>query len=663
MLIGIDTGGTFTDLVLYDGRTARTVKVPSTPDDFARGVLDAIDQALGNASHSFTLVHASTVATNALLEGKVARAALLTTRGCRDVLAIGRQQRPALYDLHAAQQVPLIPRSLRREVKERISAEGEVLQTFTESVVDEQLTRWQTQGIDTLAVCLLFSFLRPEHEKAIARLARKRGFSVSLSSEILPEFREYERTSTTVINACVSPIMRRYIQRIAQQVKRRGAERLRIVQSNGGSLSARAAGDTAVHTLLSGPAAGVAGAFACAQQALSTEHPNCITFDMGGTSTDVALLNGEIATTTEMDIAGYPARVPMIDIHTVGAGGGSIARIDAGGALLVGPESVGADPGPACYGKALHASVTDANVVLGRIVPAHFLGGKKALHMDRSQAALSSVAKSMGTDIPSAASAIVRIVNANMERAIRVISVERGYDPRHFTLLSFGGAGGLHAFEVAEALHIPRVLIPRHPGVLSAWGTLSMDVMKDYSRTVMCRDPRRAKKTIHRALGAMTKEATRAMRAEGFTETACHWEHRVDLRYAGQSFELSIPLAQHDDWEQVVATTETAFHARHRERYGHAAEGTPIEWVTVRTRVRGKVTKPKAQPIASGRSSSNTAKLGAYQGHPIYDREELLAGHKVRGPALLVESFATTWLPKDWHVTVDTFGHMHGKQR
>lgn len=657
MLIGIDTGGTFTDLVLFDGQHVRTCKVPSTPEGFSRGVLDAIQDA--QPDDSFTLVHASTVATNALLERKLARAALITTHGFRDVLEIGRQTRPELYNLATMRPPPLIPRSLRKQVRERVSATGKVLQPLNEAEVEKVMATLAKQRVDIVAVCLLFSFLHPAHEKQIAAAARRHGLKVTRSSEVLPEFREFERTSTTVVNACVSPVMQTYVKRLARNAKQTGARQLRIVQSNGGSLSVRAAGESAVHTLLSGPAAGVAGALAVAQTALETESPQVISFDMGGTSTDVALLNGDVPITTEADVAGWPVRVPMMDIHTVGAGGGSIATLDAGGALQVGPESAGADPGPACYGMGTRPTVTDANLVLGRIVPDHFLGGRKRVDREAAAEALAPLAQRMNMDIESVATAVIRIVNANMERAIRVISVERGHDPRDFTLLSYGGAGGLHVCELARSLRIPRVLIPRHPGVLSAWGALAMDVTKDYSRTVLQVDARPNDRRIERAFRQLESQARRELRKEGFPDAKIILSRSVDLRYAGQSYELpvSLPAGRFDATHRRAG--EAAFHAAHEQRFGHAEPDLPVEWVTLRVRATGPVAKPQQEPIQRGGRSARGARLSKQGDVEVMERERLCAGNEWQGPVLLVEDFATTWIPSGWQVRVDKWGHLH----
>ncbi|MCS6860588.1 MAG: hydantoinase/oxoprolinase family protein [Abditibacteriales bacterium] len=667
MRIGIDTGGTFTDLILYaessDGQPRLlTHKVPSTPPDFSAGVLRGLRELLTGAALGqvrYDLIHGSTVATNALLERKGAKTALVTTRGFRDVLEIGRQTRAEIYNLNVERPAPLVSRPLRLEVTERVDAQGNVLTPLRASEVERVLDRLERRGVESVAVCLLFSFLHPQHEQRIAALARKRGFFVSASCEVLPEFREYERTSTTVVNAYVSPVMSRYLSQLASAAQQEGAAHVRIMQSNGGSISAQAAGARAVHTLLSGPAAGVLGALHVARQALG-ERPNLITFDMGGTSTDVSLCVGDVRVTTEGSVGGLPVRVPMMDIHTVGAGGGSIACVDAGGALRVGPQSAGADPGPVCYGKGEQVTVTDANLILGRIDPERFLGGRMRLDVERTRAFMSSWVQAFmrGLEVSDAARAIVRVVNSNMERAMRVISVERGYDPREFTLLSFGGAGGLHACALAESLRIPRVLIPVHPGLLSAWGCVASDVVKDFARTVMLPASERASRGVRSVFAALEREGVGTLRREGFAPNDIVLMRSLDLRYVGQSYEITTPFAGN-----VAATVQT-FHRLHEQHYGHCAPDEPVEIVTARVRAVGRVRPPRLQPIERGTADARAAivtrrRLGVTsEVATIYDREQLKAGNAIIGPALVVEPYATTLVPPRWRGTVDRWGNI-----
>ncbi|MFC2172772.1 hydantoinase/oxoprolinase family protein [Acidobacteriota bacterium] len=670
MHIGVDTGGTFTDFVLFRGGRVLTTKVPSTPRDFSQGVLTGLQDllALNNAAPSerssgpkrpsFTLVHSSTVGTNALLERKGATTALITTKGFRDVLEIGRQTRPELYNLMVTKSPPLVPPSLRLEVDERVACDGSIIAGLKDADVGKILDTLTRHKVESVAICLLFSFIKPGHEQALARAARKRGFAVSASCHILPEFREYERTSTTVVNAYISPVVGRYIRRLGRHAGRLGAENLRIVQSNGGSLSGRAAAQRGVATLMSGPAAGVIGAVALARQTFTgrsrskQDRLRLITFDMGGTSTDVCLVDGDIQVTTESVVAGHPVRVPMLDIHTVGAGGGSLAHLDMGGALHVGPQSSGADPGPACYGKGDAPAVTDANLLLKRISPEHFLGGRMPLEIGRSERAFQRLAGQMETTIRSASRAVIRIVNANMERAIRVISVERGYDPREFTLASFGGAGGLHAFELAAALKIPRVFIPRNPGVIAAWGALTCDVIKDYSQTLMITPSRSGAARLDAAFSRLAKKATDDLMREGFEDRIVAMERTCDLRYEGQSYELTVPAP--GDLADVIS----AFHRAHELRYGHSDPAEPVEIVTARLRGIGRNDKPGLLPIKKGRTDARGARIAKRDGMSLYDRALLLAGNRVAGPALIVEDFATTLVPTNWRGEVDKYGNM-----
>ena len=674
MHIGVDTGGTFTDLLLWDGRRLRAHKVPSTPQDFSEGVLRGIAEILGeNGADSFDVTHSATVATNALLERKGARTALITTRGFRDVLEIGRQARPSLYDLLADRPPALVPRRLRLEVAERIDARKQVVRPLKVGEVEDVLDRLTEKNVESVAICLLFSFLHPKHERMIARAARRRGLTVSVSSEILAEFREYERTSTTVVNAYVAPIMQGYIRRLDRSLRTMGARQWRIVQSNGGSLSPKSAGEQAVHTLLSGPAAGVIGALSVARMALAgrqSEAGKIITFDMGGTSTDVSLIAGARAAgstagtagssrsagagavTTEGSVAGCPVRVPMLDIHTVGAGGGSIAHLDPGGALHVGPRSAGARPGPACYGVGDDVTVTDANLILGRIEPDRFLGGRIDLDEPRAERAMRRLARRLGTSTPAAARSVVRIVGANMERALRVISIERGYDPREFTLVSFGGAGGLHACELAAALHIPRVLIPFNPGVLSAWGGLVCDVIKDYSRTVMLSGGADAQPRIQRVVRELEVQARREMGGEAPRGAKCILSCSLDLRYVGQAFELNVPYAG------KLSVAIKRFHADHARRYGHADVNAVVEVVTVRVRATGTLRKPALQTIPRGPADARRAICAKRSQMTLYNHGKLRAGNPLAGPALVVGPFATTWIPKEWRGTIDRWGNV-----
>ncbi len=659
-ILGVDIGGTFTDLVLLlpDG-TLRIHKRLSTPDAPARGFLHGLDEM--HAPTTAAVAHGTTVATNALLEGKTARTALITTHGFRDLLRIGRQNRPHLYRLTFAPPQPPVPDELTFTVRERVSATGEVLCPLSAEEVEAALEAALAGGAESLAVCLLFSFLHPAHEQAIGAQARARGLFVSLSSDILPEFREFERASTTVLNAAVAPIMSRYLGDLDTALRRRGHPALWVMQSSGGMLSAAHAAQEAVRTALSGPAAGVIGAVAVARQA---GIRRVITFDMGGTSTDVALADGAVQRTTEGQIAGWPMRLPMIDIHTVGAGGGSIAWVDAGGSLRVGPQSAGSAPGPACYGLGGTAfTVTDANLLLGRLPAAHFLGGRMRLDADAARQAAQPLAAALGLSVPDLAEGVLRVANAAMEQAIRVISVERGHDPRDFTLVPFGGAGPMHALELAQALRIRRVLVPRHPGVLSALGLVLADFVRDYSQTVMWPLETLQPEALQAALDALQARGTADLQAEGFPTGRIRLEPALDLRYRGQSYELTVPLTALQA-ERIAAD----FHAAHARRYGYAQPGAPIEVVNLRLTARGLRPAPSFAPLPQAPSPDPAGAVLATQPMrfhgrpyptPILDRERLCAGHRLHGPALLVQPDATVVIPPGWEGTVDVFGHVH----
>lgn len=665
--LGVDVGGTFTDLVYFDGRDIRIFKLLSTKANPAAALLAGMS-ALAVAGDAI-VSHGTTVATNAVLEHQGARTALITTAGFRDVLAIGRQTRPALYRLKFPPRWLPVPEDLRFEVTERVAADGQVLIPLDEMAVAAVLDAIVAAGAEALAVCLLFSFANPAHEQTIGRLAAERGMSVSLSSAILPEFREFERTSTTVLNAYVSPLMARYLAALMAGLATHGfkaasaipaqqsatAHRLWIMQSSGGILDADTAQREPVRTLLSGPAAGVAGAFHVARLA---GYDHIITFDMGGTSTDVSLADGAIRRTTEGSIEGWPVRVPMLDIHTVGAGGGSIAWADAAGVLRVGPTSAGSEPGPACYGRGgQEFTVTDANLLLDRLAPEHFLGGRMALDRTAAEAAAARLARRLGLSTVALAEGTVRVAEAAMEQAIRVISVARGFDPRAFTLVPFGGAGPMHALTLATALGIGRVLVPRYPGVLSALGLTLADFTVDASRTVMRPLDGMTADELRAALAPVLAQVGRALVAQGFTPETMQLESALDLRYRGQSFELTVPAA---DGDPVAAAAR--FHAAHRQRYGYARPEAPVELVNVRATGRGVRAKPELPQAAAAASPDPTpAQVGQTRLRaggkwllaPVYERALLQPGQVLGGPALVVQEDATTVLFPGWQAEVD----------
>ena len=662
-LVGIDVGGTFTDFVwLIDGRL-EVHKAATTPADQSRAIVAGL-AALGVADEA-AVVHGTTIATNALLERRGARTALLTTEGFADVLAIGRQNRPHLYRLGQHRPPPLVPKERRFETPERLDAEGRVLIPLDEAAIRSLAGHLKRDAVESLAVVFLFSFQNPDHERHAARLIGEHlpALPISLSIDILPEYREYERTATTVINAYVRPLVGRYLQRLDAALDQRS---ISVMQSNGGTIGLAQASVQAARLVLSGPAGGVVGAFGLAQRALDTDTPRVLTFDMGGTSTDVALCPGAIPHTAESTVAGLPLRLPATEIHTVGAGGGSIARVDAGGVLRVGPESAGADPGPACYGRGGDApTVTDANLVLGRLDAGHFLGGSDALRLniEAARAALARLGEHLDLSPEATALGVLRVANATMERALRRVSVERGYDPRDYVLAPFGGAGPLHACDLADALGIRRLLVPLHPGVLSALGLLMADVVYDTSRAVL--QPLDALLTdpapLARTADALAEQVRAVLERERAATPAL--EALLDLRYAGQSYELEIPLALPVSPQHLRQAVDT-FHEDHARRYGYATPERPVEAVTLRVRGRLPGTRPTfaAEPLAD--TDAQTARLGhkpvwfdadGPTETPCYDRDALHHGHRFAGPALVFQYDTTLVIPPGWHARVDAW--------
>ena len=672
--VGIDVGGTFTDLVaVSESGRSHSCKVFSTPDDPSRGVLEGLTRLVAELDPTgetvpAEIVHGSTVATNAVLERTGARTALVTTEGFRDLLAIGRQDRPGLFDFDSSRPSPVVPAELSFEVRERVDGSGSVLVPLAEASIRSLVARLTELGVESVAVCLLFSFARPQHEQRIGELLSAAGLSVSLSAEVLPEFREYERASTTAINAYVSPILDRYLSRLKRGIE---GTPLRIMMSNGGSAGVDTARREAVRSILSGPAAGVVGAL---QVARNAGIERVIGFDMGGTSTDVTLLDGGIPTTSEGAVAGFPIRIPIVDIHTVGSGGGSIARVDAGGALRVGPESAGAEPGPVCYGRGgVHPTVTDANVVLGRLPADRFLGGDLPLDEAAAWAALGRLGRAAGfaaqgrrdrDTARAAALGVVRVANARMERALRAITVERGHDPRDFSLVSFGGAGGLHACDLARSLGIRSVLVTPVASVLSAQGMLVADVVKDYVRTTMLPGD-----TPYAELEAAARELAERGREdverEGSGVREIEVRPELDLRYEGQAFEIPVPLAP---------DFISRFHAEHERRYGHCEPGAPLEIVNLRLKAVGRVQAPPL-PSAAGPATEpapaalerkrtvvdgEAAAVGSVRvkNVPVYGLADLRSGHALGGPAIVSASDTTIWIGAADSAAVDRQGNL-----
>ena len=649
--VAVDTGGTFTDCVWIERGRVRMLKVFSTPGDPSFAIAEAVKEIAGR--NEVTLLHGTTVGTNAVLERKGARVAFVTTEGFEDAIEIGRQARPKLYDFFFERVQPLVPPEMRFGVAERTRPDG-----FIENNPDETALTTLTERIEKLrpqsvAVSLLFSFANPANELRVAEALQGLKVPLSLSHQILPEFREYERASTVVMNAYLQPVIERYLENLKKRISN---STVFIMQSSGGLASLRASVREPVRTVLSGPAGGVVGATAVGTR---LGRPDLITFDMGGTSTDVALVSGEPKPGNEGEIAGLPVRVPMLDIHTVGAGGGSIARFDAGGALRVGPESAGAEPGPICYGRGEEPTVTDANLLLGRLRSQDFLGGRFRLDLERTRElvqqwlAKQSSVEARRMSVEQFADGILRVVNANMEKAIRVVSVERGFDPRTFALLAFGGAGPLHGAALAEALSIPEVIIPAMPGALSAYGILVSDVVRDFSRTVLRSssagdDCTRDLEPIYVDL---EKAAVEAFQEEGWREKP-RFYRSADVRYRGQGYELNV---------QFTPRMLADFHAEHKKRYGYSHPQREVELVTVRLRA-AIPSKLKTADARFDRKNSRAELEHVWFGGRVLktvirDRDSLPASG-VSGPAVITEYSATTVVPPGWSARLARSGDL-----
>jgi N-methylhydantoinase A len=649
--IGVDVGGTFTDLVLADDAgTLRIVKVPSTPPDFQLAVLDAVAKALGagNGVRAARVVHGSTVATNALLQRAGEPVAFITTEGFRDMLLIGRQNRPSLYALRVSRPQPITARENWFTVRERVGASGEVVEPLRDEDVDRLIEAVRARGLRHAAVCLLFSFVNPVHERRVGERLTQAGVTASLSCDVLPEFREYERASTTAINAALRPAVQSYLHALHSGLPK-SVEALEIMHSGGGTFSAADAAANAAHLVLSGPAGGVIGAAHVAGQA---GFSDVITYDMGGTSTDVAtVLGGRPQWTTATKVDGLPIGLPMFDIHTVGAGGGSVAFLDAGGALRVGPRSAGASPGPACYARGgTEPTVTDANLVLGRILPDAFLGGAMPLDAGLARDAIAPLAAAMGKTETEAALGIVTVAEGNMAHAIRAVTARRGHDPRRFTLVTFGGAGGLHACALAEALDVPRVLVPPYCGVLSALGMVVAAPVVDVSQTVVHLGDQLDDARIAAECGRLNLLASQALPDERTAAVEVY----ADVRFRGQSHELKVRVGRPE-----MSAIESAFRADYEREFGRCPEGRAAELVTLRLRRVGEtpaLSLPLVAPAPStGRMVSLVNPAGRTVGATALERGALV-GQSVPGPLLVVDPEATTFVPENWTAT----GHERG---
>jgi len=671
MHVGVDTGGTFTDLVAFDPRSKQLSihKVSSTPGNPALAVVQALAAVLQDGckpSDVAYLVHGTTVATNAVLEGKWAKTALITTQGFADVLEIGRQNRPELHNFFTQKPTPLIPRHLRFEVAERLDHQGNVLVPLDESSVKALIPRLRRAGVDSIAVVLLFSYLNPKHERRVRQMLEHLAIPIILSCETLPEFREYERTSTTALNAALVPVVDRYLQALDEETRRLGIKTSwRILQSNAGVASAAFARKLPVSLLLSGPAGGVEGSRFVGRQ---TGFANLITLDMGGTSCDVSLIHqGHPRLTGEGQIDRRPVRTPMVDIHTIGAGGGSIAWIDAGGALRVGPQSAGAAPGPVCYGRGgTEPTVTDAQLALGRLDPKTPLGDIVELDLQAAKLAIMQrIARPLNLSLEQAASGILAVADAHMERAIRLMSIERGHDPRKFALLAFGGAGPLHAVTLAARLGIPRVILPHAAGVLSAFGLLTADLAHHFVHTVLQREGRIRWKALNDQYAAFEAQGRQRLASDGVASKRMKFYRSADVRYAGQSFELPVPVPARTLGPRDLAKIKAGFHKAHLAQYGHANAQESIEIVNLRLKAIGTVDKPSfpklkekaAKPKPLGHRKVFFSQTGWAQ-CPCFERESMRYPVKLRGPAILAGKESTAVLFPRHIATADPYGHL-----
>jgi N-methylhydantoinase A len=688
--LGIDIGGTFTDAILVDEATGATriAKVPSTPADPSVGFMDAarriLDEAGVRPAALRLVIHGTTVATNAVIEGTSAPCGLLTTEGFRDMLEIARQTRPSLYDLRFTKPPPLVPRRRSFGIPERLDHTGAVLAPLDEGAVRAAAAALRAEGVAAVAVCFLHSYRNPAHERRAGELLREvfPEALVSLSSEVAPEFREYLRASTTVINAAVQPVAARYLRSIEARLREAGvAAELLVMQSSGGVFSFAAGCERPVFLIESGPAAGV---IAAAHLGAGLGRPDLIAFDMGGTTAKASLiLGGAPRVTREFEVGaaampgsgrtrggGYPIRTPVVDLVEIGAGGGSIAWVDDGGGLRVGPRSAGADPGPACYGRGgSEPTVTDANLVLGRLSADNFLGGAIRLDVEAARAAIRvRCAEPLGLDVVDAAHAIVEIANVAMTNALRLVSVQRGHDPRRLPLVAFGGAGPLHAARLAAEAGCPEVIVPLSPGTTSALGLLATDLRHDYAATMLARLDALDPPGVEAAFAGLEQEGRATLAREGVPADATRLLRQVDLRYVGQSHELTLPLGDDPAALSAAGLAELAgrFHAEHERVYGTSAPGEPVELVGLRLGAVGKIARPRPRAVPPGpvdpagalreRRPVYFAEAGGWADCPIYDRYRLLAGMALAGPAVVEELDSTTVIHPGQDAAVDGNG-------
>ncbi len=688
--IGIDIGGTFTDGILIDAESGevKTSKVLTTPTDPSQGFIDAVRKLLDDgvlANEVEHVVHATTVATNAIIEGKTAPVAFITTAGFRDMLEIARQIRPSLYDLQFEKPPALIPRRFCYEVKERLEASGDVVTALDEESVRAAASQIKDAGISAVAVCLLHSYRNPVHELAVGRILEEEipGVAVSLSSSVVPEFREYFRASTTVINASVQPIIANYLETIERRLSEDGLNgELLVMQSNGGVYSSDAAAKRPVFMVESGPAA---GSVAAASIGTELGSGNVISFDMGGTTAKASLIrDGRPSVTKDYTVgaaaqsgagafggaSGYPVRTPVVDLVEVGAGGGSIGWVDSGGALRVGPHSAGAEPGPACYGRGGdQPTITDANLVLGRLDPTYFAGGDIQLDQNAARLAIEKQCGSkLGLSVEATAHGIIEIATTAMVNALRLVSVQRGHDPRDFLLVALGGAGPAHAVRIAEELGANRVLIPTEPGTASAMGLLSTDIRLERITTMINRLDEVDPVKVGEAFDQMKSRGLAELEEAGSAHSSERVEQAIELRYYGQSFELTVPAPEGEFDERWLEALADRFHSAHEQAYGFRVDNEPVELVNLRSTAVGEIRKPGMRPLNRSTASLNDALKSNrpvyfdadsnFLDTPVYDRVALPSKAEFDGPAIIEEKDSTTMVPPGWHVSIDRFGNL-----
>lgn len=642
--VGIDTGGTFTDFVFSNGEELFTHKISSTPRDPSRAIIQGLTEILGKELKKTEIIHGTTVGTNALLERKGAKVALVTTKGFEDVVEIGRQNRGELYDLFWQRREPLVSRSLRFGLSERVDYKGRLLKRVEIDEVKKLSDRLRKFKVECIAISFLHSYKNAKNEFEAEKILSSLGIPISTSFRILPEFREYERTSTIVANSYLQPRVRAYMKSLADNLPK---TRVLVLQSSGGVISPGQAGEEPVRIIYSGPAGGVVGGYKISEM---MGYKSVITYDMGGTSTDIALCDGSLMFTTENEIDGIPIKMPMLDVITIGAGGGSIAYVDSGGVLKVGPESAGADPGPACYGRGRFPTVTDANVVLGRINPNWFLGGRMKIFPEKSRLALRGLAKRLNMSILSLADGVIKVANSNMERALRVASIGRGFDPRDFALLSFGGAGGLHACELAVGLGIKKVIFPRDPGVFSALGMLMAESFKDYSQTIFLSGKEIDFDSIENGFKALEEKAI-----DDFSSGDLKLDRFIDARYKRQSHEITIPFSE---------GFKKAFHRAHKKKFGYQKLNDDIEVVTLRLRAILRSKRRIRLPLLDSSKRKivpNNTKIYLNNRRLVvssYVRSDFYSGLTFKGPALVFEDTATLLIPDQFRCEVDKRGNI-----